>query len=129
MTPMLLLAVSLLAGAPERKAEDVDACALVSAEEVKEVMGPLREAPHADTGLQKEKECRYLDADGQNLTLSVYTAERWGLQKGIVSEMDPHDEAGLGDEAFSVRRGSSTEVYVKKGALMLEVRGTAGMAV
>src|SRR6185436_15486476 len=114
MTP-LLLAVVLLAGEPTRKPEDVDACALVTADEVKAILGALREPPRADTGIQKEKECRYLDGDGQNVTLSVYTAERWGLQKGIVSEMDPKDEPGMGDEAFSVRRGSSTEVYVRKG--------------
>jgi hypothetical protein len=130
MTPLLLLTLSLLA--PEekqRKPADVDACALVSAEEVAAVLGALREPAKAETGLQKEKECHYLDHDGQNVTLSVYAASRFGLQKGIVSEMDPHDEPGLGDEAFSVKRGTTTEVYVKKGELMLEVRGTAGMAV
>jgi hypothetical protein len=131
MTPLMLLAVSLLAPAasPSPSPDTVDACALVTAAEVKAILGELREPAKRETGLQKEKECHYLDADGQNVTLSVYSASRWGMQKGIVSEMDPHDEPGLGDEAFSVKRGSATEMYVKKGNLVLEVRGSAGMAV
>jgi hypothetical protein len=121
----LLLSLTLLA--PDLAT--LDACSLVAAEDVKAILGALREPAKSDTGMQKEKECHYLDGDGQNVTLSVYSATRWGMQKGIVSEMDPHDVPGLGDEAFSVKRGSNTEVYVKKGDLVLEVRGSAGMAV
>jgi hypothetical protein len=132
MTPLmltLLAALSAPAASPSPSPAPLDACALVSADEVKVILGELREPAKRETGLSKEKECHYLDHDGQNVTLSVYDAARWGMQKGIVSEMDPHDEPGLGDEAFSVKRGSSTEMYVKKGNLVLEVRGTAGMAV
>lgn len=111
-----------------RKAEDVDACALVTRAEAAAALGGLRGEPRPDVGIQKEKECHYVSASGARLSLSVYTAERWGMQKGIVSEMNPEDVAGLGDEAFAVKRGSDTEVYVRKGKLILEVRGSAGMA-
>lgn len=131
----LLLALALMEKAedsrkptPEPGTGEVEACALVTRSEAAALLGGLREEPRPDTGLQGERECHYVNERGARLSVSVYGAERWGLQKGIVSEMDPQDVPGLGDEAFAVKRGSDTEVYVRKGTLMIEVRGSAGMA-
>jgi len=95
--------------------------------EVEKIIGELKEAPKPDTGLQKEKTCDYTTMSGSWLKVSLYTSERWGLQKGIVSEMNPTDIPGLGEEAFSVKRGSTCEIYVRKGKLILEVSSTVGL--
>lgn len=107
-------------------AEEIDACTLVPAAEVQKILGELREPPKPDTGLQREKQCNYTTLDGAWLKASVYSAERWGLQKGIVSEMNPSPLPALGEEAFSVKRGTTTEVYVRGGKWMLEVSSTVG---
>jgi len=135
MTPTLLLVLALVApvedpAAPSgRLPSDVDACALVTRAEAAVLLGGLRRDPLPQTGYQQERECHYVSERGAQLSVSVYTADRWDLQKGIVSEMSPADVPGLGDEAFAVRRGTYAEVYVRKGALLLEVRGSAGMEV
>jgi hypothetical protein len=103
-----------------------DPCALIGKEEVAKIIGELKEAPKPATGLQKEKECNYTTMSGSWLKVSLYSATRWGLQKGIVSEMNPTDLPGLGEEAFGVKRGTSYEVYVRKGKWILEVSSTVG---
>jgi hypothetical protein len=123
-----LLAGFLLIGLPHLAgAAEPDPCALVPRIEVEKIIGQLKTAPKADTGLQKEKECNYENSEGAWLKVSIYSSERWGLQKGIVSEMNPTDITGLGEEAFSVKRGTSMEIYVRKGALILEVSSTVGL--
>jgi hypothetical protein len=117
----LLIAVPNIA-----KAADPDPCALVPKAEVEKIIGELKTPPKPDTGPQKEKECNYENVGGTWLKVSIYSSERWGMQKGIVSEMNPTDIVGLGEEAYSVKRGSSMEVYVRKGALILEVSSTVG---
>jgi hypothetical protein len=119
---IFLATVPTIAGAAEP-----DPCALVPKAEVEKIIGQLKTAPKADTGLQKEKECNYENMEGAWLKVSLYSSERWGLQKGIVSEMNPIDITGLGEEAFSVKRGASMEIYVRKGALILEVSSTVGL--
>ena len=101
-------------------------CALVPRAEVEKIMGELKEAPKSEEGLQKEKECNYTNKEGAWLKASIYSSERWGLQKGIVSEMNPSPLEGLGEEAFGVKRGSSYEVYVLKGKWILEISSSAG---
>jgi hypothetical protein len=95
--------------------------------EIEKIIGELKDAPKADTGLQKEKTCDYTTMRGSWLKVSLYPSERWGMQKGIVSEMNPTDVTGLGEEAFSVKRGSTCEIYVRKGKLILEVSSTVGL--
>lgn len=132
MTPTLMLSLALVAAVEDpagRLPSEVDACALVTRAEAATLLEGLRRDPRPETGYQLERECHYVSERGAQLSVSVYTADRWDLQKGIVSEMSPADVPGLGDEAFAVRRGTYAEVYVRKGALILEVRGSAGMAV
>lgn len=119
----LLVHPVIRAAAPD---EAPDPCALVSKAEVEKIIGELKEAPKADTGLQKEKVCDYTTMTGAWLKVSLYSSERWGMQKGIVSEMNPTPLAALGEEAFTVKRGTTNEVYVRKGKLILEVSSTVG---
>jgi hypothetical protein len=122
----VLTIVGLLGPFPAAGAEP-DPCAVVTKAEVEKMIGELKEAPKPDTGLQKEKTCDYTTMSGSWLKVSLYTSERWGLQKGIVSEMNPTEITGLGEEAFSVKRGSTCEIYVRKGKLILEVSSTVGL--
>jgi hypothetical protein len=107
-------------------AAETDPCALLGKEEVAKIIGELKDAPKRDTGLRKEKECHYTTNTGAWLKVSLYSATRWGMQKGIVSEMNPTDLPGLGEEAFAVKRGTTYEIYVRKGELILEVSSTVG---
>lgn len=91
-----------LLGALEAAGAEPDPCALVPKAEAEKILGELKDAPKADTGLQKEKTCDYTTMSGSWLKVSLYTSDRWGMQKGIVIEMNPTDIAGLGEEAFSV---------------------------
>jgi hypothetical protein len=104
-----------------------DACALLSRADVEPIFGSLKNDPKSDTGLRHEKECRYQNVDGQWLKVSLYGADRWGLEKGIVSEMHPAPISSLGDEAFSVKQGTDSVVYVRKGDGVLEVSCSCGL--
>jgi hypothetical protein len=112
--------------APTDNSSQLDPCVLVTKEEVAKIIGELKEPPKADTGLQKEKQCNYTTTTGAWLKASTYSASRWGMQKGIVSEMNPVDLQGLGEEAFAVKRGTTYEIYVRKGDSILEVSSTVG---
>jgi hypothetical protein len=104
----------------------LDPCALVARAEAEKLLGELKEAPKPDTGIQQEKECNYSTTAGTWLKVRLYSSERWGMQKGIVSEMNPTTLDALGEEAFSVQQGTSHEIYVRKGKLILEVSSTVG---
>jgi hypothetical protein len=126
----LLTVAAVIVGlvvAGSASATEIDPCALIGKDEVARIIGELKEAPKPDTGLQKEKECNYTTGAGAWLKVSLYSSARWGMQKGIVGEMNPTDLPGLGEEAFAVKRGATYEIYVRKGDLILEVSSTVGM--
>lgn len=118
-----MLASQTLAADSDSK---LDPCTLIAKEEVARIIGELKELPKSDSGLQKERECNYTTITGAWLKVSLYSATRWGMQKGIVSEMNPTNLPGLGEEAFAVKRGTTYEIYVRKGNLILEVSSTVG---
>ena len=104
-----------------------DACTLVSRADVETIFGSLKGGPKSGTGLRNEKECRYQNLDGKWLETSVFGVERWDLERGIVSEMHPAPIPNLGDDAFSVKQGTDSVVYVRKGASILEVSCSCDM--
>ena len=106
-------------------AEAPDPCALLTAVQLESTFGKLKSAPKPDVGLQKEKECHYENADGNSLVLRIYSADRWGMQKGINSENNPTMLAGLGSEAFMVKKGTDKEIYIRKGDWILEIDSSA----
>jgi hypothetical protein len=105
---------------PESRMPAIDACAVLTAGELKSGFGELKEGPTADVGLSKEKLCKYTNMEGNWLQTSLYGSDRWELQKGITSEMHPK-ALSLGDEAFSVKRGTDSVAFVRKGGGVLEV--------
>ena len=109
------------AAEPESSIPSIDACAVLTRDEIEPVFGTLKEGPTADSGLSKEKLCKYSNMDGSWLQTSLYGSDRWGLQKGTYSEMDPKPMPGLGDEAFSVKRGTDSLVFVRKGGGVVEI--------
>jgi len=129
MHRILFLALLLIASPILAETVAVDACALVTKAEAEKILGELREAPKPETGIQQEKECNYTNKDGAWLKVSVYSSERWGMQKGIVSEMNPTALPGLGEEAFTVKRGTTHEIYIRQGKLILEISSTVGLEV
>jgi hypothetical protein len=112
-------------GAETEYTSKLDPCALIPMEEVAKMIGELSEAPKGDAG-QRERDCHYTNTAGAWLKVSLYSSARWGMQKGIVSEMNPTDLPGLGEEAFEVMRGTTYEIYVRKGDSILEVSSTVG---
>jgi hypothetical protein len=104
-------------------------CALMTKAEVAVIFGELKGEPKPDTGLLEEKQCGYQNVKGSWLKLSVYPSDRWGMRKFIVSEMNPENIPGLGEEAFAVKRETNAEVYVRKGEWILEVRSNSERAI
>lgn len=49
-----------------------------------------------------------------------------GNAKGNCQRNESTDLPGLGEEAFAVKRGTTYEIYVRKGVLILEVSSTVG---
>jgi len=105
---------------------DVNPCTLIPKEDLAKIIGEIKDGPTPKEGLMKEKECRWTNMSGSWLSIAVYSADKWGLKKG--SGNDPKDVSGLGEEAFTDKRGTDAEVYVRKGKWMLEVRTSAGSA-
>jgi len=102
-----------------------DPCSVLTTSQLESTFGKLKGAPKPDVGLQKEKECHYDNEDGNFLVLRIYSADRWEMQKGFHSESNPTVLPGLGDEAFMVKRGTDKEIYIRKGAWILEIRSSA----
>jgi len=105
--------------------EAPDPCSLLTTSQFESTFGKLKGAPKPDLGLQKEKECHYENEDGNFLVLRIYSADRWGMQKGINSESNPTVLTGLGEEAFMVKKGTNKEIYIRKGAWILEIDSSA----
>jgi hypothetical protein len=116
------------ASEPESRMPAIDACSVLARDEIEPILGVLKEGPTSATGLSNEKECKYANAGGIWLQTSLYGSDRWTLQKAISSEMHPKVLAGLGDEAFSVKRGTDSVVYVRKGASVLEISCSCDLA-
>jgi hypothetical protein len=123
-----ILSVTLLvAAAPSLFAaeEAPDPCSLVTAAQLEATFGKLKGPAKPDVGVQKEKECHYENGDGNGLVLRIYSADRWGLAKGINSESNPASLPNLGEEAFLVKKGTDKEIYIRKKAWILEIDGSA----
>jgi hypothetical protein len=118
---------SLAAATPDSHVPDVDPCSLLSRAEVEAVFGELKGAPRADRGLRNERECRYSNASGQWLELSLYGTDRWELEKGTVSEQHPVAVPNFGDEAFSVRQGTEKDIYVRMRGAVLQTSGSCSL--
>jgi hypothetical protein len=97
---------------------------MISSEDLAKSFGEIKEGPKPKEGLMKEKQCEWTNMSGAWLSIAVYDSEKWDLKKG--SANDPTEIKGLGDEAFSDKRGTDAELYIRKGKLILEVRTSSG---
>ena len=120
MKTVLLLCCSFAAGSL-RAADEPNPCALVSVAQLEATFGQLKGSAKPDVGLQKEKQCRYENDEGNFLVFRVYPAARWGMQKVINSENNPTALPGVGDEAFIVKKGTDKEIYILKKDWILEL--------
>jgi hypothetical protein len=102
----------------------VDPCALIEKADITKILGEIKEGPKPKEGLMKEKQCEWTNMSGSWLNVGVYSSGQWGLKKGDASNLT--EIKGLGEEAFSNKRGTDAELYVRKGKLMLEIRTSAG---
>jgi hypothetical protein len=112
---------------PASHAPDIDPCSLLSRAEVEAVFGELKAEPRGNRGLRNERECRFSNTNGQWLELSVYGTDRWGLEKGTVSEQHPAAIPNLGEEAFSVRQGTETDLYIRSRGAVLQTSGSCSL--
>ena len=103
-----------------------DACALITKAEAASVIGEIKGEPTPKDGL-RGKQCSYNSMKGAWVTIEVFSADaHWDLLKNMA--LDVQALAGLGDEAFTAKRGVDTrQVYLKKGALMVVVDSSAGL--
>ena len=104
-----------------------DPCAIISKAEVTKILGEIKEGPKSKEGLMKEKQCEWTNMSGSWLSVGVLSADKWGLKK--MGANKPVDVQAMGEEAYSDKRGTDAELYVRKGKLMLEVRTSSGAEV
>ncbi|MEY2504786.1 MAG: hypothetical protein QOG27_1066 [Verrucomicrobiota bacterium] len=123
---ILPLTLLVAVGSPLSAAEEPpDPCSLLTAAQLETTFGKLKGTAKPDVGLQKERECHYQNEEGNSLVLRIYSADRWGLEKGINSENNPVPLPNLGEEAFLVKKGTDKEIYIRKKAWILEIDGSA----
>jgi hypothetical protein len=118
---LLFATASCFAADPE-----MNPCTLVPKEELAKILGEIKEGPTPKERMMKEQECQWTNMSGAWLSIALYSADKWGLKKG--SANDPKDVTGLGEEAFTDKRGTDAEIYVRKGKWILEVRTSSGSA-
>ncbi len=126
--PPTTLGAAIGAGGAAARPPEVDACAVLTRAEIEPTFGPLKGVPLRDTGLRNEKLCTYSNTAGSWLRMSLYGADRWGVEKGATSERKQKELAGIGNEAFSIKRGTDSVVYVKKGGGVLELSCSCDLA-
>jgi hypothetical protein len=108
----------------------VDPCGLVTPTDMATMFGELKEGPLPSSGLRDERQCNYTNLSGSWIKLSLAAGqERWEWEKGITNAQNPREIGGLGDEAFAIRRGTDSVVYVRKGEAILELSCSCDAAV
>ena len=104
----------------------IDACALVTKAEAAEVLGEIKGGAETRTGLHDEKRCGYSNTNGNEVSFGVYGADFWESKRTAAEGLAAEDIPGLGEEAFSVTRGTTVQLYARKGGVILDVNSTAG---
>ena len=121
------IAVCVVLSAPRQAAAEEpskgpDPCTLVDKAALAGLFGELKEGPTPGSGLRNERQCDYTNMTGSWIKFSLYSGmDRWEWEKGMANAQNPKDLAGLGDEAFAIKRGSDSVVYVRKGESILEL--------
>ena len=121
----LVVAFALTDAGAQTNSKPGDPCALLSKAEAAAVMGEMKGDPTSKDGLRGKK-CVYDNMKGAWISIEVYPSEaHWDLVRNMA--INVQELSGLGDAAFSAKRGDTRQVYVKKGATMIEVDSSAGI--
>jgi hypothetical protein len=104
----------------------IDACALVTKAEAAQVLGEIKGEAQTRAGLHDEKRCGYSNMNGGEVSFGVYGANFWESKRMAAEGLDTENLSGLGEEAFSVKRGTTVQLYARKGGIILDVNSTAG---
>ena len=104
----------------------IDPCALVTKAEAAQALGEIKNEAEVRTGLHNEKRCGYTNMNGGEVSFGVYGADLWESKRTAAEGLDTEDLSGLGEEAFSVRRGTTHQLYARKAGVILDVNSTAG---
>jgi hypothetical protein len=104
----------------------IDPCALVTKAEAAQALGEIKNEAETRTGLHNEKRCGYSNMNGGEVSFGVYGADLWESKRMAAEGLDTEDLVGLGEEAFSVKRGTTVQLYVRKEGVVLDVNSTAG---
>ena len=104
----------------------IDACALVTKAEAAQALGEIKGGAQTRAGLHDEKRCGYSNMNGGEVSFGVYGANFWESKRMAAEGLDTEDLSGLGEEAFSVKRGTTVQLYARKGGIILDVNSTAG---
>ena len=121
----LAVAVAFTDADGQTNAKPLDPCSLMSKAEAAVVMGEMKGDPTSKDALRGKK-CVYDNMKGAWISIEVYSTEaQWELAKNMA--IDAQELPGLGEAAFSAKRGDTRQIYVKKGASMIEVDSSAGM--
>lgn len=113
-------------GTPSADLSKIDICSLVTKAEAGLIMGEIKGGAETSTGLHNEKRCSYSNMNGNNVSFGVYSADFWEMKRMAAKGLDTEELSGLGQEAFSVRRGGEHQIYVRKEAVVLEVNSSGG---
>lgn len=110
------------------QAPNIDACTLITRAEAESEMGPFKQDIKSSVGAGGERVCAYGPNDsGAVFTLRLYGGAQWALQLATDPEAIRTPESGLGDEAYSVLRQTEIDLWMRKGGLVLNLRGTIGI--
>jgi hypothetical protein len=109
------------------KAPDVDACSLVSRADAEAIMGKLKEAPKPVTSVADEKTCSYMNMNGANVTVRIYGSDWYDVQKNLNDAEKIVSLAGLGDEAYYVKKSGAVDLWSRKDSASLYLNGTIGL--
>lgn len=110
------------AHAASATATATDPCALVSSRDMAVMFGELKEGPLTSSGLRGERQCNFTNIAGSWIKLSLASGrDRWESEQAMANAQSPRGVGGLGDEAFAIRRGTDSLVFVRKGDSILEL--------
>ena len=123
----IALGIGLSAARGQGAPKPIDAGALVNKAEVAAILGELKGEPEVKDGLRGKK-CSFETLKGAWVTVEAYpAAPHWESMQNMALDVQPL--TGLGESAFSAKRGATRQVYVKKGAWVIEVDSSAGLDV
>jgi len=107
----------------DTQSQQVDACTLVTADEMASVVGKLKSGPVPLKGPAGEVlMCNYVAENGGKISLNVENALQWGVVKGVAdANKDADDVPGVGEAAFLEPSGDGYILSILKKPHLLGI--------